>query len=157
LLDAAFGIVYYVVVLDLITTERFFQSIAAGLLGREQAIAGGTTTAALGVVLHLAIGCIWAAVYWAALALVPPLRRLAAGSAGALVAGVLFGAVIWLVMDFIVLPLSAASMVPIASPRFLIQLAAHALLVGPPIALVLRPRTARPDGAGAAETPIMRR
>jgi hypothetical protein len=50
------------------------------------------------------------------------------------------GAVIWLGMDLVVLPLSAAPAVPIRSTAFLLQLAAHVLMVGPPIALILRPR-----------------
>lgn len=142
LADAVFGIVYFVVVLDLITVEQFFQSIARGLLGAP-AYDGGAATAALGAALHLAIGCIWAAIFQLALRLAPALRGWIRTPARAGVAGMAFGAVIWLAMDLVVLPLSAARAVPVLSGRFAIQLAAHVLLIGPPIALILRPHSRR--------------
>lgn len=155
--DALFGIVTYVVILDLIGPGRFFQSVAAGLLGREAARAGGAPTVALGVGLHFAIGCIWATVYHFALKYGPGLRRRAASLGGTLAAGVAFGALIWLVMDFVVLPLSAARHTPVSSWHFWVQLLGHALLVGPAIALALRPgregrdeeAARRPGPAGA--------
>lgn len=140
--DALWGLGYFVVYRDLITAGRFFQSIARGLLG-PAAFDGGAATAALGAALHLLIGCIWAAVYWLALRRWPGLSARVATRGRAWVAGMLLGAVIWLGMDLVVLPLSAAPAVPVRSTAFLLQLAAHVLLVGPPIALILRPRWRR--------------
>lgn len=137
--DALWGIGYFVVYRDLITAGRFFQSIARGLLG-PAAFEGGAATVALGAALHLLIGCIWAALYWLAVRCWPGLRAQVATRGRAWVAGMVLGAVIWLGMDLVVLPLSAAPAVPIRSTAFLLQLAAHVLMVGPPIALILRPR-----------------
>lgn len=137
--DALWGIGYFVVYRDLITVGRFFQSIARGLLG-SAAFDGGAATVALGAGFHFAIGCGWAVVYWIALRRWPRLRARVATRGGALAAGLVFGAVIWLGMDLVVLPLSAAPAVPVLSTRFLLQLAAHVLVVGPPITLILRPR-----------------
>jgi len=53
-------------------------------------------------------------------------------------AGLLLGVLIWLVMDLIVLPLSRARPTPVLSGRFVLNLVAHAVLVGLPIALLIR-------------------
>ena len=123
--DALWGIGHFVLYRDLITAGRFFQSIARGLLG-PAAFEGGASTAALGAALHLLIGCIWAALYRLALDRSPRLRARVATRGGALAAGLVLGAVIWLGMDLVVLPLSAAPAVPVRSTAFLLQLAAHA-------------------------------
>ena len=82
--------------------SRIFQSVAAGLLGRQAAVAGGAPTAALGLVLHFFIALTVAVVYYTA-----------ARSAEALwrrpwVFGSLYGVAVFGVMHYIVVPLSAA-------------------------------------------------
>src|SRR5262245_33141086 len=54
---------------------RVFQSVAAGLLGRQTAVAGGTTTALLGVALHTFIGFAVFAAYFGLSRLWPLLTR----------------------------------------------------------------------------------
>jgi hypothetical protein len=80
---------------------RICQSIAAGLLGRA-AFSGGWRTAALGVGLHFFIAfCIVLAFFLAA-------RRLRFLSTHWLLSGIVYGVAVYLVMNFIVVPLSAA-------------------------------------------------
>jgi hypothetical protein len=50
-------------------------------------------------------------------------------------------------MDLIVLPLSRARATPVGSPFFFINLAQHALVLGPPIVLLLRPAVSAPSEA----------
>ena len=79
---------------------KILQSIASGLLGKP-AFDGGFPAAVLGLVLHYAILVVAAAVFLEAS------RRLAWLRANTAAAGVLFGLGIYVVMNFVVLPLSA--------------------------------------------------
>jgi hypothetical protein len=76
------------------------QAIAGGLLG-EQAFAGGMRTVILGAVLQEAMAVVIAAVFVAATLLIPVLRR------HWIRGGVLYGVVIFFVMNYVVVPLSA--------------------------------------------------
>ena len=81
---------------------RIFQSVAAGLLGRQAAVAGGLQTAALGLALHFFIALTVAFVYYTAARYADTLwrRPWAFGS--------LYGVAVFGVMHYIVVPLSAA-------------------------------------------------
>ena len=88
---------------------RILHSIAAGLLGRD-AFSGGASTAALGALLHFFIAfCIVATFLFAS-------RRLAFLTRAPIVWGIVYGVIVWLVMNFVVLPLSAAGRGPVAWP-----------------------------------------
>jgi uncharacterized membrane protein YagU involved in acid resistance len=79
-----------------------FQAIASGLLGRS-AFAGGWTTAALGVLLHFFIAFVVVLVF------VLASKRLAVLRRAPIVMGLLYGIAVYLVMNRIVVPLSAAA------------------------------------------------
>jgi len=116
---------------------RILKSIATGLLGTD-ALNGGAGVATLGFVAHYVILIVAASFYWAASRRIPFLTQ------RAFLAGILYGLAIWLVMNYIVLPLSAA-------PKFngpmlgkVCNFAAHLLLIGPALALTIKrfaPRT----------------
>ncbi|HJS21074.1 MAG TPA: hypothetical protein VJ764_00330 [Steroidobacteraceae bacterium] len=111
---------------------RIMQSIASGLLGAS-AYEGGAATAGLGVALHFLILIVAAGLYAAAS------RRLALLTRQPVVCGLLFGIAIWIVMNLVVVPLSAFPhevhhTVSSASPHVL----AHMVLVGLPIALAVK-------------------
>jgi hypothetical protein len=76
------------------------RAIAGGLLGRG-AMQGGTGTFVLGVLLHFFIACSAAAIYYAAS------RVLGFMTEHAVVCGMFYGIAIFLVMNLVVLPLSA--------------------------------------------------
>ena len=133
LLDA---VVVWVVIFQRSTVQRILQSIASGLLG-PAAFGGGSATAALGLALHLAIALGWTVVFFILLVRWPRLREWTRPTGGAVLAGLVYGAAVWLVMDGLVLPLSRAKVVPPTVPWFWIQLATHPLVVGLPIALIL--------------------
>lgn len=108
---------------------RVLQSVASGLLGTA-AREGGLATAALGAVLHFTIAFIWATVFWLAS------RRLKVLARHPVVCGLLYGAVVYTFMYFVVLPLSAIhAAFPHDASAILLSLAGHMLLVGLPIAL----------------------
>lgn len=108
---------------------RVLQSVASGLLG-PAAREGGLATAALGAVLHFTIAFIWATVFWLAS------RRLKVLVRHPVVCGLLYGAVVYAFMYFVVLPLSAIrANFPRDASSILLNSAGHMLLVGLPIAL----------------------
>ena len=115
---------------------RVLQSVAGGLLGAS-AREGGLATAALGAVLHFLIAFIWATVYWLAS------RKLKVLVQRPVVCGLLYGAVVYAFMYFVVLPLSAIYFQPSYAPdAVLLNAAGHMLLVGLPIALAARRHSA---------------
>lgn len=110
---------------------RILQSIAAGLLG-PKAFKGGVGTAALGLALHFLIALCAAAVYCTASRRLPFLRRRPVAW------GLLYGALVYLFMNFVVLPLAG---VPGGLPSTAVLVngvAAVVFLVGLPIALIER-------------------
>jgi len=111
---------------------RIFQSVAAGLLGRS-ASQGGVKTAALGLTLHFFIAFSWAALYYLAS------RRIGFMTESPIIAGLLYGELVWLVMNFVVIPLSAIHRWPNWTKAFIITgPIGHAFLVGLPIALAVK-------------------
>lgn len=112
---------------------RILQSIASGVLG-PTAREGGAQAAALGAVLHFSMTFVMALTFALAYVLLPWLRR------GTASWGLAYGAGLFVVMNYIVVPMSnaprAAGMPPIEI--YLSGLAVHILLVGLPIALIAR-------------------
>ena len=113
---------------------RIFQSVAAGWVGRDAAIAGGARTAALGLASHYLIAVCMAATFflvarrWRTLVR-EPLRY-----------GALYGIVLYVAMNYVVVPLSAAGTGAFPTLRWtdLLHLAAHMFLVGVPCAWFAR-------------------
>jgi uncharacterized membrane protein YagU involved in acid resistance len=110
---------------------RLLQTIASGALG-DAAFSGGSSTAALGLACHFGLSLLWAALFAALATRLPgPARR-------PVLAGMAFGAVVFLCMRLIVLPLSAypypVSFKPLAT---VLDALSHMLLFGTPIAIVV--------------------
>jgi hypothetical protein len=123
------------------TIMRTFQGVAAALLGREDALAGGVASFALGVAMHFCVAFAWVAVYFWAYRAVAPLRRTTARWWGVPLVGAPLGAFIWLFMNVVVFPLTKfGGHAPFTSPAFLIHLVHHTVVVGPLIALLVRRR-----------------
>ena len=115
---------------------RILQSIAAGLLGRD-AFRGGPATAALGALLHFFIAFGIVCVYY----LVS--RRLGILTRHPVLCGLLYGVIVFVIMNRVVIPLSAAVTGPWSLPGLANGLLIHALGVGLPSALFAR--AARPS------------
>lgn len=117
-----------------------FQNVAGGLIGREAARAGGVPTFVLGTLLHFLIAGIWATLFWGLSRRLPVLVK------RAVPAGLVYGLVVYLGMNCVVLPLSALH-VPLRLPPLISWPAlAHLLLVGLPIALAARKFARTPAG-----------
>lgn len=121
-----------------VSVARVWQGVAAGLLGREMAAAGGWNTAALGIFLHFVIAFLVASVYFLGTRLSGFLVR------RPVVSGLAFGVIANFVMQHLVIPLSAAaSDAPFRWGPFLNGVVGHAFLVGLPVALIARRSAAR--------------
>lgn len=131
-LDLGYVIGFYAIKFPAVSAAQIVQAIAAGAIGREAAGKGGLGTVALGFVLHFVIAFGAAAVFYALS------RRLCVMIAWPVVSGALFGVAAWLVMNLVVLPLSATPPKVFPAPIWPWILAAHVLCVGLPIAFVVR-------------------
>ena len=115
-----------------VSPERVLQGIASGLLGRSS-FNGGWKTAALGLICHFAIAFGAAAAYYAVS------RRMRVLVQKAVVCGLLYGILVYLVTNFIIVPLSKIGMRPVG-PLSGVALSLGILMVcvGLPIALMTR-------------------
>jgi uncharacterized membrane protein YagU involved in acid resistance len=86
-----------------ISPERVLQSVAAGWIGREAARAGGMETALLGLGTHFMLATIMAAIFVFASQAVAVLQR------QTIIAGVVYGLILYVAMNYVVVPLSAAA------------------------------------------------
>jgi len=83
-----------------ITPKMIFQYIASGLIGIKAALGLGIASVALGVGIHYFIATSWTAVYYAASRQWRVLVR------RPVISGILYGGFVYIVMNFIVLPLT---------------------------------------------------
>jgi uncharacterized membrane protein YagU involved in acid resistance len=110
---------------------QVLQYIASGLLGTNS-FRGGFATAGIGALLHYFIAFVVALVYYTFA------RRLSALRNQAVTWGLTYGSAVYILMDYLVLPLSAVPKSPFSLALFLNGIIGHALFVGLPIALFAR-------------------
>ena len=109
-----------------------YQYLASGALGNA-AFAGGIATALLGLFFHFIVSFVVAGVFILSADRIPLLRRHAI--AGAL----LYGFGVFVVMNLLVLPLSAAPPLPPPTmPQLLVMIIDHILIVGLPLGILVR-------------------
>jgi uncharacterized membrane protein YagU involved in acid resistance len=111
---------------------QVLQSVASGWLG-DAAFTSGVPGGMLGLVSHYGILFVAAAIYLAASKRLPILQT------RAVVCGALFGVLVYLFMNFVVMPLSAFPYKLSYTPlRLLEGFVSHGIFVGLPIALAVR-------------------
>ena len=128
-LDAAYAIIFWG--MRGVAPIRIFQSIAAGLLGRA-AFSGGIRTEALGLALHYFISLGIVVVYWIASRYLPLLTQ------RPILSGAIYGVLVYLFMNYVVIPLSATSRSRFLLSWVVCSVIVHALLIGVPAALFAR-------------------
>jgi hypothetical protein len=111
--------------------QRVFQGVAGGILG-PPSFERGWNSVALGVALHFVIACIISTIYVLASLHLPFLLR------HPLIAGGLYGTAVFVVMFFIVLPLSRRPKRPFNLKFAITQLLIHIVIIGWSIALSAR-------------------
>jgi len=153
-LDIIYAFVVYGPLSYQLSPMQVLQSVAAGWIGRDAATAGGWNTAMLGLGTHFMLAAIFAAVFVIAATQLPTLAR------RPVFWGLLYGFGLYLVMTYIVVPLSAANQLqhfaadandvmarltqsfgsvrPKDPWQLLGTILTHTVLVGVPIALINR-------------------
>ncbi len=130
-LDIVFAMLFYGVARGG-TGADVLRSVASGWLGKP-AFSGGTGTAILGLATQYLIAIGAAAVFLAVSRVIPVLRR------RPVPAGIVFGAGLYVFMNLVVIPLSAAPFRPSFAMKGLVPaVAVHMFLIGVPIALCAR-------------------
>ena len=129
-----------------VAPTRVFQSVASGLLG-DASFTGGWPTALLGLALHYFIATAMAVTYYLFA------RRWSELWERPLLFGPLYGILLYWIMNYIVVPLSAAQPGSRDSLWITMSVVVHAFLIGTPCALFARRamRVARP---AAPQVPV---
>jgi len=126
----AFGM--FVLIVKASTFMVGMQYVASGLLG-DAAYAGGFATALLGFILEFVMTIIIAGIFIFSASQIPLLQK------NAIVGSLLYGIGVFIVMNFVVLPLSGAQILPPPPTWFLIEIVLeHILLIGLPLGILVR-------------------
>ncbi|HQQ96649.1 MAG TPA: hypothetical protein PLX35_05270 [Cyclobacteriaceae bacterium] len=109
------------------TPDAVFRYVATGLFGRP-ALSGGLPTAFAGLALHFTVAISWTALFYV---LYPKLKFL---SSSMILSGMMYGLFIWMMMNFIVVPLSSVPAGPfrIRAATF-VMIGIHLFVIGVPI------------------------
>jgi len=127
---AQVGIVYGLILKSPLISS--LQYLTSGAMGNA-AFEGGLATAMLGLILEFIITTIIAGVFIFSAARIPLLRRYI------IVGSLLYGFGVFIVMNFIVLPLSAAPVLPFPPTWLLIEIVLeHILLIGLPLGILVQ-------------------
>ena len=109
--------------------SRLFQFIASGLFGKE-ALMGGVLMALWGLMLHFVISFTWTAFYYIAY---PKLKVLARYK---ILAGFIYGTIIWTIMNMVVTPLSRIAEAPLNITQDVVGILIDIISVGLPVAIL---------------------
>ncbi len=113
------------------TVTRLFQGVTSTVLGAS-AFDGGTSTAALGLLMHFGVAFGWSAVFLMVALRSRGVRQLIASPYGVVQTAALYGPLIWMAMSLVVVP-SLVHRPPTINIRWWIQLIGHVPFVGLPI------------------------
>jgi uncharacterized membrane protein YagU involved in acid resistance len=112
-----------------------YQYMASGALG-ESAFAGGIATTLLGVLIHFFVSFVVASVFILSANRISLLRRYS------IVGSLLYGFGVFIVMNMIVIPLSAAPPLPApTTSQLIVTILDHMLVVGLPLGILVRQTT----------------
>lgn len=129
-LDLVFAMAFWALKADVPALE-VLQRVASGLLG-PAAFHGGLSTAGLGLALHYGIALTMAIVYFLAVRRLPALWQRPVRS------GSVYGLALYVVMNQVVVPLSAAAPGSTDPTWIASSVAVHVVLIGIPIAVFVR-------------------
>lgn len=129
-LDALAGIVVYWLILGRMNIIQILQWIASGVFGND-AFEGGLTMALVGNIFHYGIAYFFTVLYFVVAQYWPALKKYT------LVSGLLYGLIIWALMNLLILPLSNVNQGPFEPLVAAMAITWHMLLVGLPITKII--------------------
>jgi hypothetical protein len=139
LVDALVALAINTFILDQPTFSRTFQGIASALLGK-QAFEMGAGAVFLGIALHFTVAFFWITLYLLFYRNSSLVRRAASGKIGLIFSGAVLGALIWLLMNFVVFPSTKIVPLMMNEMKFHVRLLQHVIIVGPLVVLTARHR-----------------
>jgi hypothetical protein len=113
------------------TIAQLWQRVASTLLG-PAALAGGTRTMLVGLLMHAGVALAWSTVFFALMMTWPWLRRVVARPSGALEVAAVYGPMVWVAMSLVVIP-ALTGRPPAINGRWWVQLLGHIPFVALPI------------------------
>lgn len=135
LMDIAAAIISYYIRTQNEPT-KLFQFIASGVFGKE-AFTGGTTMVLLGLLFHFMLAYIFAIAFYL---IYPKIKLL---SRNKIITGIVYGAIVWVIMNLVVLPLSNTPKLPFDPTQAAIGMAILMVCIGLPISLIVHRHYAR--------------
>lgn len=111
-----------------ITPDRVFRFVASGALGQD-AYTGGISMVYLGLAFHFAIAMGWTILFFFVFFKLAPLQM------NKIVLGIIYGLFIWLIMNFIVIPISSIGSRPFPLVGTIIMILIHMFVIGVPISI----------------------
>jgi hypothetical protein len=105
--------------------------IASGVFGKD-AFAGGTEMALLGLLFHYMIAFSFAIAYFLIFPYLPPLLK-----KHKILSGLLYGIVVWIVMNLVVVPMTQVPRGPITLESALLNMAILMVCIGLPISFIV--------------------
>jgi hypothetical protein len=109
---------------------RLFRAIASGAFGAGAAFSGGTIMVFWGILFHFVIAFSWTLLYFKVYPVFPPLWK------NKYITGVLYALLVWIVMNKVVIPLSAITPGPFDLTSAIIGASILVVAVGLPIAIL---------------------
>jgi hypothetical protein len=116
---------------------QIFKAVASGAFGVGTAFSGGATMVVWGIIFHYIIAFAWTVAFFFIYPLLPILWK------NRFVTGTLYGVVIWVFMNIIVLPLSAITPGPFNVTAAAIGALILILAIGIPLAILIHRHYAR--------------
>lgn len=107
------------------TPEKLLQFVASGLFGAD-AFNGGVTMAITGLLMHFMIAISWTLLFYLLYPRLSILRK------NKILAGVIYGAFVWVMMNRVILPFTAIAKSPFNPVSALIGMVILMLMIGMP-------------------------
>ena len=128
-MDILAAILVYSVIMQKVTAGQILQGIAAGVFGKT-IVGTPMAMAVIGLAFHYFIAFCFAIAYFVAYPHIPFLRK------QKIISGLLYGIVVWAVMNLIVVPMSNAYHAPFAWPSAIRAAAILMICIGLPISFI---------------------
>jgi len=128
-MDILAAILVYSVIMQKVTAAQILHGIAAGVFGKTT-VGSPTVMALIGLAFHYFIAFCFAIAYFVAYPHIPFLRK------QKIISGLLYGIVVWAVMNLIVVPMSNAYHAPFAWPSAIRAAAILMICIGLPISFI---------------------
>jgi hypothetical protein len=136
-LDAIAAMTFATLVRGSFAPGQVWRGVARALLG-EAAATGGVPAAAFGLAMHFGVALGWATIYGLAYQRFDWLRAATRSGVGAVVTGAVYGLFVWTMMSLVIVPMTLARSGPPFTRNWFIMAAIHAVVVGQPIAWIVR-------------------